>query len=126
MDKKPTQYSLVAEKAYKYMLENKMDAGKAWDRAARDLISSEESRKKGCPRNTFIGICNSGSLNNIGPIPGNDSINFQYAQFAIDAWKKNKGISKTDMWKQVVSHFNKAKGHQGQLDVVLGLERYLK
>lgn len=49
-----TQYFRTANAAYKNIVEDKMEIHEAWHAAAIDHITSEESRKKSCPKNTFI------------------------------------------------------------------------
>ena len=33
-----------------------------WDRAIAELSNSDSSRKKGCPRNAFLGLCEAGRI----------------------------------------------------------------
>jgi hypothetical protein len=58
-----------------------MDIAEAWSVAAEKNITSEESRKKGCPGSTFIGLCKSGNLKDIEQTKQSDSINYHYAKF---------------------------------------------
>ena len=43
MNKKASQYALVAGEAYKYILDNNMDPAMAWDKAAEKFIQSLEN-----------------------------------------------------------------------------------
>ncbi|MEP6713682.1 MAG: hypothetical protein ABJA37_14745 [Ferruginibacter sp.] len=122
--KKETQYFLVAEAAYENIVNRKMDFDAAWYASAKEHIDSEQSRKKVCPRSTFIGLCESGDLKDIKEIKQSDSINYLYAKFAIAEWKKDQTITKSEMWNRVLNKFGKAKNHQGQLDVVMGVKKY--
>ncbi len=123
---KQTQYFRVAHAAYENIVNRKMDFEAVWSASAKEHINSAESRKKGCPKNTFIGLCESGDLKEIKAIKQSDGINYQYAKFAIAEWKQYPTITKSEMWKRIVNKFGKAKGHQGQLDVVQGLAKYTK
>jgi hypothetical protein len=91
------QYSIVAKRAYENVIAQKFDFEEAWISAVRTIIKSEESIKKGCPRATFVGLCESGNLKGIPKIKTSDSLNYQYAKFAIEKWKKNRDISKPEM-----------------------------
>ena len=120
------QYAIVAKDAYDNILKNKLSFEEAWQRAAAKNIISFESQKKGCPKATFLGLCESGDFKKIPATGQCDTINYQYAKFAISAWEGNPAISKADMWKSIVEKFGRAKGHQGQLDVVQGLAECIK
>lgn len=121
-----TQYFLVAKQAYSYVIQNRMDARDAWERAAQYVIKSQNSIEKGCPRAVFVGLCESGDLIGIPKTKQSDSPNYLYAKFAINEWKKGTA-SKSEMWERVKIQFpNGAKNHQGQLDVVIGLWNYIK
>ena len=123
--KNENQYSKVAKLAYENVVIQNFDFENAWYAAARTIVKSEESIKKGCPRATFVGICESGNLKGIPKTKTSDSLNYQYAKFAIQKWKANREISKSEMWNLVKIKFNKEISHQSQLDVVLGLWEYL-
>ena len=96
----------------------------AWVLSAKQNIKSEESRKKLCPKRAFLGLCESGDLKTIKVTELSKNINYQYARFAINEWKNNPLLSSQEMWKKVRAHFNRAKNHQGQLDVAKALKDY--
>jgi hypothetical protein len=120
------QYARVAKLAYQLIVKNKLTAKEAWNKAAEEEIDNLSSRVKNCPRETFIGLCDSGKLKNISKKKISESRNYDYAVFAISEWKKDEFILKNDLWKKIYSHFGFAKNHQGQLDVLEGLWEYLK
>lgn len=118
------QYSYVAYDAYNYIIEKRMEPADAWDLAAEAIIKSESGRKKGCPRVTFIGLCNGGHLKNLSKADDINSKNYEYARYSIEVWKANPDMSRDDMWKKVQEKFNTTASHQGQLDVALGVREY--
>lgn len=120
------QFARVAKLAYQFIIINNLPYAEAWNRAAGKEIENTSSRIKGCPKETFIGLCESGILKKIPKTEISESRNYQYALFAISEWKKNKMISCADMWRKVYNHFGLAKNHQGQLDVVEGLWDFVK
>ena len=93
----------------------------AWEIAIGKLTKSESTRNKGCPRATFLFLCQQGLVRGI-PIGDytKGSRNGQYAIEAIKIIRENPEMTsnKTTLWK-VVS--NGERSHNGQLDVVLGL-----
>jgi hypothetical protein len=125
MQKVASQYSIIAKLAYDNIVNLNIDFEAAWYTAARQILTSESSIKKGCPRATFVGLCESGNLKGIPKTKTSDSLNYQYAKYAIQKWKENREISKPEMWNLVKKQFNKEISQQGQLDVVLGLWDYL-
>ena len=65
---KENQYSLVAREAYLNIVHKRIPFEKAWKEAAENIIASDSSRKKVCPKATFIGLCESGLLKNISAL----------------------------------------------------------
>ena len=122
--KKENQYTVVAREAYRNIIDSNMTFQQAWETAAKKNISSKVSQKKQCPMHAFLGFCESGDLHGISGTHTSDNINYQYARFALDEWKKDETITGVEMWKKVYEKFKRAAGHQGQLDVVEGLRRY--
>ncbi len=122
---KENQFSKVAYKAYLYIIEQSMRNEEAWKNATEEIIKSKESREKGCPRKTFIGLCEAGLLKNITLTKESNSVNYKYAKFAIGEWQKSKDISKKEMWVEVQKKFKSNIQHNGQLDVVCGLWEFI-
>lgn len=122
-----TQYFRVARQAYWYVINESTPPIDGWQKAAREIITSNSTKDKACPRATFIGLCESGDLKSVAGIKQSKSHNYQYAKFAIQAWKKDNTISKMSMWNMIRQHFpDGAINHQGQLDVVIGLWQYIQ
>ena len=123
--KKEHQYAIVAKEAYKLIVDNNMPFEAAFGLSTERNINKIESRKKLCPKHTFLGLCQSGDLKGIKMTLKSENINYQYARLAISDWKINEELTIGEMWSKVYLHFKRAKNHQGQLDVVKGLENFL-
>ncbi|WP_319478888.1 DUF6979 family protein [uncultured Draconibacterium sp.] len=98
---------------------NPMDA---WQFAVQEIFpQSEESRKKSCPKNAFLGLCEEGIIKNSEPGNYSKSIdNKNYAISAINILKQETGITtKNELWRLVTEGNNKK--HNSQMDVVLAL-----
>jgi len=117
---KENQYSIVAREAYLNIVQKGMSFENAWNTATEKVITSKSGRDKGCPRATFIGLCESGNLKDIPLTNESKSKNYAYAKFAVIEWNRNKNIPKKEMWSRVQNEFGTTASHQGQLDIVLG------
>ena len=94
----------------------------AWESAIFALTESHSSRKKSCPRDAYLGLCEAGLVKDIparnyGAPPKN--INGQYAvnAYHILKSKPNLGTDKKALWAAIP--YRTAKNQNGQLDVVL-------
>lgn len=98
------------------------DPTKAWNQATMQLFpSSQELRKKGCPKAAFLGLCNRGLIAGVGAeSSAKITKNGQYAIDAIQVLRENRFIaSQPDLlWRKVAGS---AKTHNHQMDVVIGL-----
>lgn len=94
----------------------------AWDEAARQFFpESESSRKKACPKNTFLALCQEGLI--IGVKPGNYTKsldNKRYAIEAIEVLRKHGDLSETQLWNSITKD-NENKKHNQQMHVVRAL-----
>lgn len=94
----------------------------AWNRAIEKETKSCESRKKSCPRNAFLGLCEEGLIEGIPPGSYTDSVlNKKYALLAIDLLRQNSVLASSSMglWRAVMA--GEEKVPNSQLDVVIGL-----
>ena len=94
----------------------------AWQFAVLEVFpESQESRKKSCPRNAFLGLCEEGIVKNSKPGNYSNSIdNKSYAISAINILKLERNVAtKNELWKLVTEGNNKK--HNSQMDVVLAL-----
>jgi hypothetical protein len=120
------QFASAAMLAYQFIIENNLSAADAWNKAAEMEIQSMGTRIKGCPKETFIGLCESGILKKIPKKKISASRNYEFALYAIKEWQKDQLISNSKMWEKVSNHFGFAKNHNRQLDVVEGLWDFIK
>lgn len=118
------QYGKTAVRAAKIGAEQNLHPMKAWVLASEEIIKSEESRKKGCPRSAYFGLCEEGLIKGIPS--GNyrkkssASLNKEYAIRAVELLQTNPELSsnKTKLWDIVI---DKKKVHNSQMDVVIAL-----
>lgn len=92
---------------------------KAWDLAASKIINSESGRNKGCPRGTFLGLCEQGKVKGIPPgIYTKSKSNKEYALKALDLLRVEPALSAkpTELWRRVGKC-----SHNQQMDVVTSL-----
>jgi hypothetical protein len=118
------QYGKAAISATKSIC-NGMDPVKAWNLAIRELTTSTESTRKGCPKSAFLGLCEEGYVK--GVKKGNYSagiINKGYALKAVEIIHNNpnRTYTKNELWAQVFKELHLSFiTENGQLDVVLSL-----
>jgi len=107
---------------------NLFTAGKAssvvdgWEIATRELFNTESGRTKGCPRTTFLGICEGGNVIGVPAGEYNTKIseNKQYGLKAIAALRSNPGLANDQalLWKKIGNEKLKP---NSQMDVVTAL-----
>lgn len=94
----------------------------SWFSAAAEFFDSESSQKKGCPRSTFLGLCEKGLIKGIskGEYGSNSTKNKTHAIEAVKYLKENQvaSISSKELWNNL--NIN-GKSHNSQMDVVLAL-----
>ena len=119
-----TQFGECAICATEKMKNNTCDdPRKAWDICIFKLSKSEEVRKKSCPRNAFLGLCEEGLVRGVEPGKYNTkSFNNKEKEYAFDAlkilYKTSQPITSLKLWRQIVGN---DKAHNSQMDVVLSL-----
>lgn len=95
----------------------------AWLNAAKFCNKSVSVQKKGCPKNAFLGLAESGLIKNISAKFNYqpESKNAEYAIKAVKLLKQEPCLAgnKKMLWKAVVA--GESKAHNGQIDVVLAL-----
>jgi hypothetical protein len=107
---------------------NLYTAGKAssvvdgWEIATRELFNTESGRTKGCPRTTFLGVCEGGNVIGVPAGEYNTKIseNKQYGVKAIAALRSNPALAddQTLLWKKIGNEKLKP---NSQMDVVTAL-----
>ncbi|HOB43697.1 MAG: hypothetical protein BWY45_02966 [Euryarchaeota archaeon ADurb.Bin294] len=94
------------------------DPKEAWEMGAMEFPRSESTRNKGCPKYSFLGLCEEGMVKGVPPGTYTRSKkNKQYAVSAIRLLAKSESLpTKADLWTKISDTT-----HQGQLDVVYEL-----
>ena len=94
----------------------------AWLNAARICNKSVSVQKKGCPKNVFLGLAESGLIKNVPAKFSHQpqSRNAQYAIKAVKLLKQDPCLAKNKKWWGPAA-IEAPKEHNGQMDVVLAL-----
>ncbi len=116
------KYGKTAEMAANLLHTNKVsDPVKAWKIAVAEVFpNSKSSQEKGCPRSTFLGLCEDGYV--IGAQPGNytrSEKNKAYALKAVSLLKNDPELDAKALWQLVID--NTDKQPNSQMDVVTTL-----
>lgn len=122
-----TKYAQVAIDAVKRCLQNKkLSPDNAWEHATTSIWKQgSASQKKGCPRNTFLGLCEEGKITGIDAghyrKSSKDSKNKKYALSALNILKQDPSLAndKQLLWQRVLN--GEIKRHNEQMDVVIAL-----
>jgi hypothetical protein len=117
-------YGRVALAAAQSLSANRaMPPLKAWELAAEQIFPDKpESRKKNCPRTTFLALCGVGR---VAGVPAGSycqaSENWEHAISALQILDREPAHNPASLWKQVTD--NSGKTHNQQMHVVLALSR---
>ena len=99
----------------------------AWKATIKELSNSESTQVKGCPKNTFLGLCEKGLVKGIPKGNYTKSIkNKDYAIAAVDILRAYtvQDFTPIQLWKKVRLELDLGdKAHNSQMDVVLALWR---
>jgi len=120
-------FSNSAIVAVKFVIEQKFHPIEAWNKAvAIEFPNSKSNQLKGCPKNTFLGLCEDGYVKGIDPGKYTRSdLNKGYGITALRILRKKKDIEFTRalLWKEVLKEEDKniGKQHNSQMNVVLAL-----
>ena len=96
------------------------DPIESWKVAVNDF-DSESSKSKGCPKNTFLGLCEKGLVKGIPKGNYTKSVkNKEYAKKAVEILKQNTQTTFTpkELWDKLELG---DKRHNSQMDVVIAL-----
>ena len=100
----------------------------AWNRAAASLFGeSRTAREKGCPKSTFLGLCEAGLVAGVKPGPYTRSIdNKAYGLKAVERLRQNSSLSDDPkrLWAEIMEGITKAEN--SQMEVVIALWRSSK
>lgn len=95
----------------------------AWDDAVQAIFPGKiASQKKGCPRGTFLGLCEDGFVRGIPP--GNYSrsqLNKGYAIESVNLLRQNPNLARDSVKLWSTIQRGEEKVENGQMDVVLSL-----
>jgi hypothetical protein len=116
------KYGLAAKEA----AQQGGDPFESWNVAVNDIFDSESSINKGCPKNTFLGLCEDGLVKGIKPGSyfkrKKPNINKQYAITAVGLLSSDSNLPKNELWYKVKSKLNLGeKRHNSQMDAVFAL-----
>ncbi|MEH7112467.1 hypothetical protein V7124_08790 [Neobacillus niacini] len=96
----------------------------AWNLATTEIFGKgTSSQLKGCPRSTFLGLCEEGYIK--GVAPGNNHLkstkNKEYGIKAVALLKKDPSLVEdvSQLWYKVVE--GEVKVHNSQMDIVVTL-----
>lgn len=135
-EKKDCLYGKVAIAAAGLAAGNKMTPQEVWKKACDviwpDKTRHKSCRKKGCPQNAFLGLCEVGMIKKIPKESDTATppvVNKDYAIKAVEILIKDSNLSKerygykTKLWKKVMEELGKetSKSQNNQMDVVLSL-----
>ena len=113
-------YGLTAIDAVK-LFKKSMCCKDSWIKAIHEITISKSAQEKGCPKNTFLGLCEEGLVKGIPKGNYTESIkNKDYALEAIKILKAspNKSFTPKELWSKLKLG---DKRHNSQMDVILGL-----
>ncbi len=117
MKEKMNNYEKITLDAIKYCRNEKLTPKAAWEKATEEY--RESIQKKGCPKNAFIGLCETGKIKGIEKTKLEPKT--KNGKYAIEALKFiNKDISIKELWKKVLieTRENLNKSHNNQMNVV--------
>lgn len=120
MSKNYNKYGLTALKSVQNY-RNSYSILEIWSRSAKEIFETKSSQEKGCPKNTFLALCEEGLVKSVpkGKYTKSEK-NKNYALKAVSILKNNPNSSCTpkELWDNLELG---NKRHNSQMDVVLAL-----
>jgi hypothetical protein len=120
------KYGQAAIRAIDLLISNKVETPvNAWEAATIEIFGEgTSSQMKGCPKTTFIGLCESGMVLGVQKgtyLKNKNSKNKMYGIEAIKLLNKEPSLSRDikQLWSCVLEGENKQ--HNAQMDVVVTL-----
>ncbi len=97
-------YKNVVIKAVNLAIQKNLSPVDAWERVVvQEFPGSKESQKKGCPKNTFLGLCEEGKIKGIpNGTYTRSTKNKRYALNAIKILASNSTLTSSELWKEVL------------------------
>lgn len=94
----------------------------AWQKATHAIFDSPSSQVKGCPKNTFLALCETGKVKGIEPGKyTNSRKNKSYALKAINILQTNPSLSEDPKKLWDIVQAGKPIKYNSQMDVVVAL-----
>lgn len=120
------KYGQAAVKAVSLIVNGKpSDPAHAWERTTTAMFGKgTSSQAKSCPRDAFLGLCESGMVKGVPSGSYTKSVeNKAYAVTAAQLLKSNgslASLSNTALWRRVLTQLSASAGkaHNQQMDVV--------
>lgn len=121
LDSMANRYGEAALMAVRMELYGKaLTPGERWQDAVRKLYPTPAGQKKKAPREAFVGLCEAGLVNGVGP--GHDTSgnrNKDYAVAAVTLLRAGTHKTVSQLWSAVTD--SDGTEHACQMDVVLAL-----
>lgn len=113
-------YSKAAVDAYQLITTKNIEPAVAWKAAISSVTPSDSARKKGCPRETFLGLAYAGYLREVNPDPNARSTGVlrERAVSAANALLAQPGIGEKEL-SILLGYTDK----QGAYDIVIELSK---
>ena len=99
-----------------------LDPAAAWTTAVEKHLPTKEGRKKGCPKSTFLGLCEEGLIKEVPAGSYTSSrLNKGYALRALQLLNAHPVLASTSgtLWRAVMA--GEEKRPNGQMEVVIAL-----
>ena len=120
------KYGDTAIKATNLITNAKVNPIQAWEMASIEIFGKgTSSQEKGCPKCSFLGLCEEGLIKNIPKDSYTKSKkNKYYAVKAVKILKQSPELidNQISLWEKIPG--NKNKKYNSQLDVVVSLWKY--
>lgn len=119
-------YALAAVNAAKVSKEYGISPVKTWQLFMEHLFpESKSGREKGCPKSTFLGLCEAGYIEGIKPQVYTSSVhNKRYAIAAVKILSANENLNyaPSELWQLVLENeTDQSRQYNHQMHVVLAL-----
>ncbi len=118
-------YGQAAIRATEYFLQSKATSlEEAWQSAIAEFSAKLSSRRKSCPKNAFLGLCEAGVISGIVRGKYDAPSNNKNGRYAVKAYRvlqsePNLSRDKAALWTRAVQP--EAKKENEQMDVVISL-----
>jgi hypothetical protein len=124
------KYGDTAVRAAGLLQDGYESAEEAWRAVAAEMFpDAPEARRKGCPKQAFLGLCQAGLIRGVSSdrcVKADPSLNRDYAQVAVRLLAADPGLAHAgtaELWRRVMEEVrgDPEKRHNQQMDVVLTL-----